>query len=126
MIGEIGKSKICAVVAAENAAEMWRQLRALKEAKAIELRLDWLANDKEIERFLAQFVRKLGQRHSRRVEAGRAALKGAAFVATCRRREAGGRYRGTVAKQLFYLAEALRAGCEWYDREIESASRCPP
>ncbi|MGA9143290.1 MAG: shikimate dehydrogenase, partial [Candidatus Acidiferrales bacterium] len=38
---------------------------------------------------------------------------------------AGGRYHGTIAKQLVHLAEALRAGCEWYDLEIESASRCP-
>ncbi len=50
---------------------------------------------------------------------------GVTFIATCRRREAGGRYRGTIAKQLIHLGAALRAGCEWYDLEIESASRCP-
>ena len=53
----IGESKICAVVAAESAAAMWRQLnRALAETKTIELRLDWLANDGEIERFLARLA----------------------------------------------------------------------
>src|SRR5215469_2848405 len=126
MSGRIGDSKICAVVAAENAVEMWRQLQgALKEAKTIELRLDWLANDGEIEKFLARFAQKFAE-SLRGTRAGRKALKRATFIATCRRRMGGGRYRGTIAKQLFYLAEALRAGCEWYDLEIESASRCPP
>ena len=41
-------------------------------------------------------------------------------------RRGGGRYRGTIAQQLVHLAEALRAGCQWYDLEIETASRCPP
>jgi 3-dehydroquinate dehydratase/shikimate dehydrogenase len=114
----IGESKICAVVAAENAAAMWRQFeRALAATKTIELRLDWLAGDREITRFLARLAAS-GQRRSRM--RGRATL-----IATCRRREAGGRYRGTIAKQLIHLGEALRAGCEWYDLEIESVSRCP-
>jgi 3-dehydroquinate dehydratase/shikimate dehydrogenase len=113
----IGESKICAVVAAENAAVMWRQLeRALAETKTVELRLDWLANDGEIERFLARLAASGTRRGVR---------PGSTIIATCRRREAGGRYRGTIAKQLIHLGEALRAGCEWYDLEIESASRCP-
>ena len=114
----IGESKICAVVAAESAAAMWRQLkRALEETRTVELRLDWLANDGEIESFLARLAA------NGREGAVRGA--GATFIATCRRREAGGRYRGTIAKQLVHLGAALRAGCEWYDLEIESASRCP-
>ncbi|HEY2110015.1 MAG TPA: shikimate dehydrogenase [Candidatus Acidoferrales bacterium] len=114
----IGESKICAVVAAENAATMWRQFeRALAATKTIELRLDWLGGDGEIRRFLARLTARDQRRDGMR---GRATL-----IATCRRREAGGRYRGTIAKQLVHLGEALRAGCEWYDLEIESASRCP-
>jgi 3-dehydroquinate dehydratase/shikimate dehydrogenase len=113
----IGESKICAVVAAENASAMWRQLeRALSETKTIELRLDWLANDREIERFLARLAASGRQS---------AADAHATLIATCRRRTAGGRYRGAIAKQLVHLGEALRAGCEWYDLEVESASRCP-
>ena len=72
---------------------------------------------REIERFLVRLAASSGRRGGTR---GRATL-----IATCRRREAGGRYRGTIAKQLIHLGEALRAGCEWYDLEIESASRCP-
>ena len=118
----IGDEKICAVVAAPSAGAMWRQLMgALRDARTIELRLDWLADDREIGRFLARLAARTlsgGSHGSRR---GRATT----FIATCRRREAGGRYRGTIAKQLVHLGEAVRAGCEWYDLEVESLSRCP-
>jgi 3-dehydroquinate dehydratase/shikimate dehydrogenase len=91
---------------------MWRQLRqALRQTDTIELRLDWLADDGEIGRFL----RKLAVNRCR-----------ATLIATCRRREAGGRYRGTIAKQLVHLADAVRAGCAWYDLEIETVRKCPP
>jgi len=91
---------------------MRRQLaRALQETRTVELRLDWLSDDGQITNFLAQLAAR--------------SLK-ATLIATCRRRGAGGRYRGTIAKQLVHLAEALRAGCAWYDLEIETLRRCPP
>ena len=49
----------------------------------------------------------------------------ATLIATCRRRVAGGKFRGTIAQQLAHLAAAVRSGCGWYDLEIESSSRCP-
>jgi 3-dehydroquinate dehydratase/shikimate dehydrogenase len=108
----IGPDKICAVVAAAGAESMWRQLvSAAKESRTIELRLDWLADDQEISRFLAKLAGK---------------PPNATMLATCRRRSAGGRYRGSIAKQLVHLTDALRAGCAWYDLEVESASLCPP
>src|SRR3984957_2977295 len=109
----IGKDKICAVVAAADAGSMWRQfLEALKQTRTVELRLEWLRDDAEISRFLAR-LRCAGKRR-------------ATMIATCRRRPAGGLYRGTVAKQLLHLAEAIRAGCQWYDLDIETSSACPP
>ncbi len=108
----IGKDKICAVVAAERSRSMWKQLeRALRQTRTVELRLDWLLTEKEMQAFL----RRLATERPR-----------ATLIATCRRREAGGRFRGTIASQLLVLAEALRAGCGWCDLEIESASQCPP
>jgi 3-dehydroquinate dehydratase/shikimate dehydrogenase len=108
----IGEDKICAVVAASDAVSMLRQLVvAEKSSRTIELRLDWLANDEEISRFLGRLATR---RHR------------ATLLATCRRRIAGGRYRGTIAKQLLHLADAIRAGCAWYDLEIETAAICPP
>jgi 3-dehydroquinate dehydratase/shikimate dehydrogenase len=108
----MGKDKICAVVAAPDARSMWRQLSsALGRARTIELRLDWLSGDREIDRFLRQLA---------------SGKPRAVLIATCRRRAAGGNYRGSIAKQLLRLAEALRAGCSWYDLEIESFRKCPP
>jgi 3-dehydroquinate dehydratase/shikimate dehydrogenase len=107
----IASQKICAVVAAKDAKSALRQLdRAFKFTRTVELRLDWLENDREIDRFLAA----LAKRHVR-----------ATLIATCRRAAAGGKFRGSGAKQLIYLAEALRSGCTWYDLDIETASMAP-
>jgi 3-dehydroquinate dehydratase / shikimate dehydrogenase len=108
----LGQDKVCAVVAAPDARSMRGQLTlALRQTRTVELRLDWLSDDGEITHFLSQ----LAISHPR-----------ATMIATCRRREAGGRYRGTIAKQLIHLAEALQAGCAWYDLEIETIRKCPP
>ena len=108
----IGKDRICAVVAAQDERSMWKQLQlALKQTRTVELRLDWLVDNRQITHFLRRLAATPPQ---------------ATMIATCRRREAGGRFHGTIAKQLFFLAEALRAGCSWYDLEIETASKCPP
>jgi 3-dehydroquinate dehydratase / shikimate dehydrogenase len=109
----IAKDKICAVVAATDAKSALRQLDlALKFTTTVEVRLDWLANDAEIDRFLKALA-------ARRIP------RGATLIATCRRVVAGGKYRGSGANQLIYLAEALRAGCSWYDLDIETATVAP-
>src|SRR6202161_3096362 len=108
----IAKDKICAVVAAGEAAGMWEELsQALRVTRTVELRLDWLTDEDELDRFLA------------RLSKGRPR---ATLIATCRRRLAGGKFRGTIAQQLVHLASALRSGCAWYDLEIESSVQCPP
>src|SRR5579872_5025691 len=108
-----GMNPICAVVASPHAKSMDAQLRrALLSTNLVELRLDWLANDAEIARFLAILAAKK--------------KSGTTFIATCRRRQGGGYYNGSIPKQLFHLAEAIRAGCQWYDLEVETASLCPP
>src|SRR5580692_4639013 len=108
----IAKDKICAVVAAGDAAGMWEHLsQALRVTRTVELRLDWLANEDEVDRFLARLAKKRPR---------------AVLIATCRRRMAGGKFRGTIAQQLVHLASALRSGCAWYDLEIESSVQCPP
>jgi 3-dehydroquinate dehydratase / shikimate dehydrogenase len=87
--------------------------RALGRSRTVELRLDWLSSDREIDRFLEELKK------------GHSAHLGATLIATCRRGAAGGRYAGTIAKQLVHLADAIRAGCAWYDLEIETARQCP-
>jgi 3-dehydroquinate dehydratase / shikimate dehydrogenase len=104
--------KLCAVAAARTAQALWNQLeRALRLSRTVELRLDWLIDDAEIERFLKRLSTKKFR---------------ATLIATCRRIPAGGCYRSSIAKQLVHLSEALRAGCDWYDLEIETARECPP
>jgi 3-dehydroquinate dehydratase/shikimate dehydrogenase len=107
-----GVRRICAVVAAHTAAEMSKQVRsALRQAKTVELRLDWLRSDAERARFLRWL-----QKHRTR---------GACFLATCRRREGGGKFDGGVDGELYWLIQARQAGCQWCDLEVETLRRLP-
>jgi len=104
-----GRDNICAVVAAPTAPSMLHALKtALKQSSTIELRLDWLRNDREIE----LFIRRLRMRGKR-----------ACLIATLRRREGGGRYTGSVGRQMDWLEKAARADCACCDLEVESAAR---
>ena len=106
LFGE-GIRRVCAVAAASTAAEMARLVRAgLRETPTIELRLDWLRNDTERSSFLHWLKRNKP--------------RGATFLATCRRREGGGKLRAGVQAELYWLKEARQAGCSWCDLEIET------
>jgi len=107
-----GLRRICAVAAASTAAEMSRLVRsALRQFRTVELRLDWLASDAERARFLGW----LGHSHPRN----------ATFVATCRRREGGGKFAGSVDRELYWLIQAREAGCQWCDLEVETLRKLP-
>lgn len=107
-----GVRRLCAVVAARTASEMFRQLRvALGSTPTVELRLDWLKTDAERLRFL----RRLSKHVSR----------GATFLATCRRKEGGGKFTGDIARQLDWLNQAREAGCQWCDVEMETFRELP-
>ena len=102
-----GVQRICAVAAANTAREMSEQVVAgLRQTSTIELRLDWLRNDAERARLLAWVKRRNSS--------------GINFIATCRRKEGGGRFTGGVDEELYWLAEARAAGCSWCDLEIET------
>lgn len=47
-------------------------------------------------------------------------------IATCRREEAGGLFKGSVEEQGLLLEAAVRAGCHWVDVEMESVNRTDP
>jgi 3-dehydroquinate dehydratase/shikimate dehydrogenase len=101
-----GLDPVCAVAAAGGAREMAAQVQqALRLTRTIELRLDWLRDERERKRLFAWL---------RRVRPA------ASLIATCRRREAGGRFPGGVAAERRVLEAAIAAGCQWYDLEIES------
>ena len=107
-----GVRRICAVVAASTAREMGEQVQsALRETKTIELRLDWLRSDSERSRFLRRLTMDI--------------TKEATFVATCRRREGGGKFGGDAQQELYWLTEARQAGCQWCDLEMETYQELP-
>jgi 3-dehydroquinate dehydratase/shikimate dehydrogenase len=106
------ENRICAVAAASTAGEMARQVRAgLKETRTIELRLDWLKSDSERRKLLGWL--------------GKQKFADALFIATCRRKVAGGKLSGGVQAELFWLMEARRAGCTWCDVEVETERELP-
>jgi 3-dehydroquinate dehydratase / shikimate dehydrogenase len=112
-----GLGRLCAVAAAQTAREMVVQVRsALQSAPTIELRLDWLATDAERTRFLAWLCRITRTPSVRRR---------ATFLATCRRKGAGGLFRGDIPAQLYWLIQAREAGCQWCDIEIETLRELP-
>src|SRR6266481_3354651 len=107
-----GVRRICAVAAASTAREMGQQVRlALRETKTIELRLDWLRGDSA----RARFLRWLPANNP----------KGATFIATCRRREGGGKFGGDAQQELYWLIQARAAGCQWCDLEMETYREMP-
>nr|MDP9146440.1 shikimate dehydrogenase [Acidobacteriota bacterium] len=107
-----GEKRICAVVAAATGAEMARQVKlALRDTSSVELRLDWLGSDAQRARFLAWLKRRKFNR--------------VLFVATCRRVDAGGKFRGGIEAQLYWLMQAREAGCSWCDVEVETMRVLP-
>ena len=106
------ENRICAVAAAKTAREMARQVRAgLAETRTVELRLDWLKSDAERRKLLRWLAKQR--------------FRAATFVATCRRKVAGGEFGGDIQAELFWLMEARRAGCTWCDVEVETERELP-
>jgi 3-dehydroquinate dehydratase/shikimate dehydrogenase len=70
-----------------------------------ELRLDYLQESAQFESQLHQMLLRLHFPPT---------------IATCRRTEAGGMFKGTVTQQARVLTAAVRAGCQWVDLEVES------
>jgi len=102
-----GLRRICAVVAASTAAEMSKLVRsALRRTRTVELRLDWLDTDAERAKFLSWLEK--------------AQFRKATFLATCRRREGGGEFAGSLEREIYWLIQARAAGCQWCDLEVET------
>jgi 3-dehydroquinate dehydratase/shikimate dehydrogenase len=107
-----GLRRLCAVTAASSARELGQQVRlALRETKTVELRLDWLRSDSERTRFLRWLPRHKPNE--------------ATFIATCRRREGGGKFPGDAQQELYWLTLAREAGCHWCDLEMETLRELP-
>ena len=107
-----GVARICAVVATPSAREFRKLVRAaLEETPTVELRLDWLGNDRERHKAL-EWLKRFGP-------------KKAVYIATCRRRVGGGEFAGGAEEELFWLMKAKEGGCAWCDLEIETLRELP-
>src|ERR1700758_299121 len=84
---------------------------ALRQTPTAELRLDWLRDDTQRRSFLNWLRRHRPRR--------------AVLIATCRRRQGGGQFAGSIPAELHWLAQAAQAGCLWCDLEIETVRRLP-
>jgi len=84
---------------------------ALKDAKFLELRLDLLPNPSAVLPQLKEFL---------------ATRREATVIATCRRKQFGGGFEGSLKAELDVLTGAVEAGCQIVDLEIESAEEAAP
>jgi len=107
-----GIARLCGVLAAPTAAQLRRLLAAaLRETPTVEVRLDFLKNDKERQTFL-NWLRSHRPANAQ-------------VIATCRRRVGGGEFAADAAAELFWLMKSREAGCTWCDLEVETLRELP-
>jgi 3-dehydroquinate dehydratase/shikimate dehydrogenase len=105
-------SKVCLALSGDTAEKMLESAESMaRDNPFMEFRLDYLKQPvaalPKIHRFLEthQFV---------------------TAIATCRRAENGGKFKGSLAAQLEVLSKAQAAGCQIVDVEMESALKAKP
>ena len=99
--------KLCVAIQAGSPAQMFERAEAaLRDSKFFEFRLDWLPSPAAALPLLAEF---------------KAAHRDVTAIATCRRKEHGGNFVGSLTSELDLLLKAAEAGCEIVDLEVESA-----
>jgi 3-dehydroquinate dehydratase/shikimate dehydrogenase len=102
-------AKLCVAVQGGTPAELFAHgEEALKDARFLEFRLDTLAKPATglppLKEFLAQH-------------------RDVTAIATCRRKDFGGRFSGSLNAELDILLHAAEAGCHLVDLEVESAEQ---
>jgi len=107
------KDRICAVVAARTSAAAHRQFRSAQQVtRTMEIRLDWFRDGPERMKFTADIKsRGLGRNRT--------------LIATCRRKEAGGLFRGSIPAEFLALSRAAGSGCSYVDLAVESLPESP-
>ncbi len=98
--------RICLVVTGRDANELIEKAESLaRDNPFLEFRLDFLSQPAAALGKLKQFL----EMHQHVVA-----------IATCRRAENGGKFKGSVAAQLEILTKAAIAGCQMVDMELQS------
>ncbi len=104
--------RIFVTLAASTLAAMEAEaVRSSGTPVGYELRLDYLQDVAQLEHDLHQMLLRLHFPQS---------------IATCRRAEAGGMFKGNVGEQIEILTAAARAGCQCVDLDIESVRHAGP
>ncbi len=102
-------SKLCVAVQGAAPAELFaRAEAALQDAHFLEFRLDLLAKPASGLPRLREFL---------------AAHREVTAIGTCRRKENGGNFTGSLKAELEVLLEAAECGCHIVDLEVESAEQ---
>jgi 3-dehydroquinate dehydratase/shikimate dehydrogenase len=104
--------KLCVAIQASSPAEMLERAdAALKDSKFLEFRLDSLPKPAAALARVKEFL----ARH-----------RDVIAIATCRRKEFGGNFAGSLTGELEVLLKAAQAGCQIVDLEVESAEEARP
>ena len=109
-------AKLCVAIQASSPAELIERAEtALKgmtpDSRFLELRLDSLPKPASALPKVKEFL---------------AAHREATVIATCRRKEFGGHFAGSLKAELEVLLAAAEAGCQIVDLEVESAEEAAP
>ncbi len=102
--------KLCVAIQGATPAEMWERAAA-QETKFVEFRLDALPKPASALPGLKEFL---------------AGHRDVTAIATCRRKQFGGHFVGSLTAELELLAKAAEAGCSIVDLEVESAEEAKP
>jgi 3-dehydroquinate dehydratase / shikimate dehydrogenase len=104
--------RLCVAIQAESAAELIERAEAaLADAKFLEFRLDSVAKPDTALPKLKDFL---------------ADHRDVTAIATCRRKQFGGHFVGSLTTELEVLLAAAEAGCQIVDLEVESAEQAKP
>jgi 3-dehydroquinate dehydratase/shikimate dehydrogenase len=104
--------KLCVAIQAGSQVElMERAEAALANSKFLELRLDSLPKPLAALPKVKEFL---------------GSHRDATVIATCRRKEFGGSFDGTLRAELEVLTKAAEVGCQIVDLEVESAEEAAP
>ena len=104
--------KVCVAITGADADEMLGKAEAaVRDNTFLEFRLDYLSRPA----LALPKIKKFTDLHPH-----------VSLIATCRRTNGGGKFRGSVAAQLQILTKAADSGCQVVDLELESAERIKP
>lgn len=104
--------RLCVAVIGDDATEMIAKAESLvRDNPLLELRLDYLSQPATAFPKIKRLLESQPQ---------------AVLIATCRRAANGGRFRGSVERQLGVLAKAAASGCQIVDLELQSAVAARP